>query len=176
MKTYAALLRGINVGGHKKLPMAELRTVAASLGCASPRTYIQSGNLVCEWDGPAERLEQRLTAGIAAHFGFTVPTMVRSADELARIAAAHPWPDRELDPAKLTVAFLSAPVPPGVALPVPDGLSEEAVVSGREVYVYYPDGQGRSKLEQRGFWKPLAGIDVTVRNWRTLQKLIDLAG
>ncbi|ADD45079.1 DUF1697 domain-containing protein [Stackebrandtia nassauensis] len=171
MATYVALLRGINVGGHNKLPMAELRDLFATLGHPGARTYIQSGNVVFDAEAEASDLERDIAAGIADRFGYTVAVMVRSREQLDAVLAAHPFGGRDLDPAKVAVVFLSATVD---AVTVPEGYPEEAVSVGRELFIHYPDGMGKSKLDRSGFWKQLGDTKTTVRNWRTVTKLREM--
>jgi uncharacterized protein (DUF1697 family) len=173
MSVYVALLRGVNVGGHRKVPMADLREALTAAGFGNVRTYIQSGNIVAESDDDAEAVATRISAVIETRFGHTVPVMVRTAAELDRIAAADPFAERGLDPSKVTVTFLSGPAP--VPLEVPAGQSEEAFTDGAEVWVYYPEGLGTSTLERTGFWKPLGSLTTTTRNVRTVLKLRDMA-
>jgi uncharacterized protein (DUF1697 family) len=174
MTTYAALLRGINVGGHKKVPMDELRNVMAGLGWTGVRTYLQSGNAVFTTDDadPGDRLER----AVADHFGFEVRCLVRTAGELRTVAAACPYPAAELDPAKLLVLFLEEAPEEGHF----DSVDAEKFApdtfhhAGGAVYCYFPDGMGRSKLPAA-----LEGVrpkvTMTGRNWRTVQRLIELA-
>ncbi|HIW61251.1 MAG TPA: DUF1697 domain-containing protein [Candidatus Stackebrandtia excrementipullorum] len=178
MDGYVALLRGINVGGHKKVPMAELRDVFADVGYPGARTYIQSGNVVFDGVGDPASARDRIASGIADRFGFDVPVIIRSAAELDAVIAARPFPGRDLDPAKLTVTFLARPITDETrrAVAVPDGLPEEAVVTTTEVYIYYPDGQGKSTLDRSPFWKPLGKAVTTTRNWRTILKLRQMLG
>ncbi len=173
MTSYAALLRGINVGGHKKVPMAELRAVMTGLGWSDVRTYLQSGNAVFSTDDadPGPTLE----SAVAEHFGFTVPCLVRTSDELRAVAAACPLPVSGLDPAKVLVLFIEEE-------PAPDhfaGIDAAAYAPdefrhvGRAVYCYFPGGMGRSKLADA-----LAAVrprlTMTGRNWRTVERLIEL--
>jgi uncharacterized protein (DUF1697 family) len=175
MGTYAVLLRGVNVGGHRKVPMARLREALEAAGFDRVRTYIQSGNIVLDSSRNSGRdagaVGEAVAAVILAEFGHTVAVMVRSAAEMDRIAASDPFAGRGLDESKVTVAFLSAPAPD---LAVPAGRPEEAHVRGREVWVYYPDGLGASTLDRSGFWKPLGAVQSTVRNLRTVRKLRDM--
>lgn len=168
MTTYVALLRGINVGGHNKVPMAELRELFAELGHPGARTFIQSGNVVFDAETDAATLAAEVSAGIARRFGHTVPVLVRDRAELDAVLAADPFAGRGLDPAKVGVVFLSAPVAP-VTVPPPH--PEEAVVVGRELFIHYPDGMGKSKLDRSGFFKQLGDVATTTRNWRTVTKL-----
>lgn len=172
MTTYAALLRGVNVGGHRKVPMAGLRTALTEAGFARVRTYIQSGNLVLDADTTATAVAEAIAGVIEAEFGHRVPVMVRTGAELDRIIDADPFAGRGLDEAKVTVTFLSGPAP---ALAVPEGRPEEAVAAGSEVWVYYPDGLGKSTLDRSGFWKPLGDTAATTRNLRTVRRLRDMA-
>jgi uncharacterized protein (DUF1697 family) len=170
--TYVALLRGVNVGGHRKIPMADLREAIEAAGFDRVRTYIQSGNVVLDADLKAGEVGEQVAAVIADSFGHTVPVMVRSGADLDRVVAADPFAGRDLDEAKVTVTFLSGPAPD---LAVPEGQPEEARVDGTEVWVYYPEGLGRSTLERAGFWKPLGELEATTRNLRTVRKLRDMA-
>ena len=173
MATYVALLRGVNVGGNRKIPMADLRQALAEAGFERVRTYIQSGNVLVDSGESADRVEGRIGAVIAQRFGHTVPVMVRTGPELDRIVASDPFAGRDLDASKVTVTFLSAPAPG--PLEVPEGQAEEACTSGAEVWVYYPEGMGRSTLDRTGFWKGLGDVATTTRNLRTVTKLRDMA-
>ncbi|SCK42997.1 DUF1697 domain-containing protein [Streptomyces sp. WMMB 322] len=174
MTTYAALLRGINVGGHKKVPMAELRDLMAGLGWSDVRTYLQSGNAVFTTGDadPGDRLER----AVADRFGFEVRCLVRTAAELRAVADACPYPAAELDPAKLVVLFLEEA--PGEshfgsldgARFAPDTFEHV----GSAVYCYFPDGMGRSKLPS-ALESVSPKVVMTGRNWRTVQRLIELA-
>ncbi|HBY63992.1 MAG TPA: hypothetical protein DEH78_29565, partial [Solibacterales bacterium] len=135
------------------------------------RTYIQSGNVVFRTRRTAH-LASRLEDAIEAAAGFRPAVMVRTAAELRAVAAANPFP-AGFDPAKLAVHFLSAP--PGAQLPeiaTPGG--ETMHLAGRELFVYYPEGMGRSKLPVARLERAL-GVISTARNWNTLLQLIDLA-
>ncbi|WP_125776763.1 DUF1697 domain-containing protein [Antribacter gilvus] len=176
MTWFASLLGGINVGGHRNVPMGELRGLFADLGYPEAKTYIQSGNVVFEAEAEAAALEADLGGAIERRFGFPVLVIVRSREELDAVIAANPFDGRDLDLSRMVVTFLSAPIPEGVSLVVPDGYPEEVVGAGREVYVSYPDGMGRSTLDRSGVWKPLAGIGATTRNWRTVCTLRRLMG
>lgn len=175
MTSYAALLRGINVGGHKKVPMGELREIMNGLGWGDVRTYLQSGNAVfrTEDQDPGPTLER----AIADHFGFEVPCLLRTSDELRAVAAACPLPAAALDPAKLLVLFLDGEPAPGHFA----GVDQQACAPdefhhvGRAVYCYFPHGMGRSQLVTvLGNVRPQ--LVMTGRNWRTVQRLIELTG
>ncbi len=169
---YVALLRGINVGGHRRVPMADLRGLCEGLGFGEVATYIQSGNVVFTSDRSGEEVGRRLEAAIAERFGFAVAVVVRTRAELAAVAASHPFAGRQTDPAKLHVVFFEKPPPPEAvaALKAADTSPDEVAVDGREAFVHYPNGAGRSKLNLDALG------EGTARNWRTVAKLLELPG
>jgi uncharacterized protein (DUF1697 family) len=174
-RTYVALLRGINVGGKNKLPMADLVRILDSAGARDVATYIQSGNAVfraASIEGFAERVEK----GIAKKLGLTVPLVLRSAEELARAVDANPFVRAGADVGHLHVGFLAhAPDRAKVAALDParsPGDSFEVV--GREVYLRLPNGVADSKLTNAWFDAKL-GTTSTFRNWRTVLKLVEMA-
>jgi len=164
-----ALLRGVNVGGNKKVEMARLRALMEELGYSDVRTYVNSGNLV--FSGP-RRSEKHLEAAIAKHFGFDVPVVLRSRDDLAEIVQANPLGEIATDPAKYLVVFCAAEATTG--LDPADFAPETFHVRGREVYLWAPGGIGRSELAKRLAAKSI-GEKSTARNWRTVEKLLALA-
>ncbi|WP_155058765.1 DUF1697 domain-containing protein [Streptomyces blattellae] len=180
MTTYAALLRGINVGGSKKLPMAELRTLLEGLGHDGVRTYLQSGQAVFSCGhGDAESLAAELTRAIEKHFGFGVDVIVRDHAYLKAVAEACPFPAAGLEARQLHVTYFSAPVAaerfaeidPAAYLP------EEFRLGDRALYLYAPNGLGRSKLADH-LAKPRLnkGVIATSRNWNTVVKLVEMTG
>lgn len=173
---YVALLRGINVGGKHAVPMAKLAELFVGLGCASVRTYIQSGNVVFEVaSARASTIAAEAAASIERTFGFPVPVVVRSAAELAAVVAAPLLgPGDDLD--HLTVAFLSAlPEPARVAALDPArSLPDSFEVRGREIFVRCPNGYGQTKLTNAYFDSKL-GVVSTARNWRTILQLHAMA-
>ncbi|MFE2145926.1 DUF1697 domain-containing protein [Streptomyces sp. NPDC059456] len=177
-KKYAALLRGINVGGAKKVPMAELREVLTGLGHTGVQTYLQSGNAVFATTGkdPAA-LARELERAIEDRFGFAVACLVVDGAYLRAVSEACPFPAAELEGRQLHATFLSAQ--PGeerfAAIDGPAYLPEEFRIGDRVVYLYAPDGLGRSKLAE-ALYRPAVfkGIDATTRNWNTVVKLVEL--
>ena len=174
--TYVALLRGINVGGRNLLPMKDLSAIFEGAGCADVRTYIQSGNVVFAASPPAaQQVQAEVARVIAERFGFRVPVVLRSAQDLAKAARDNPFVRAKADLESLHVAFLlDAPRPGGIALlegkrSPPD----EFVVKGREIYLRLPNGVARTKLTNDHFDRTLATTS-TVRNWRTVLKLVEL--
>ncbi|WBB70708.1 DUF1697 domain-containing protein [Micromonospora sp. WMMD812] len=177
MTRYVALLRGVNVG-TTRIAMADLRRLVTDLGHADVQTYLQSGNVVF---GSGVRDAGRLAAGIERaitdELGLSVPVLVRSARELAAIAGGNPYSTGEDDPTKLLVAFLAtAPARSTVdALAVPGGENVAFTVTGREVYLHFPEGgYGRSKFTNAYLEKKL-GVVATTRNWKSVRALADLA-
>jgi uncharacterized protein (DUF1697 family) len=180
MTTYAALLRGINVGGKKKLPMAELRQLMDGLGHDGVRTHLQSGQAVFTASrGDEESLAAELTQAIQKHFGFSVDVIVRDHAYLKAVAEACPFPAAELEARQLHVTYFSAPVDAGRFAEIDREayLPAEFRLGDRELYLYVPDGLGRSKLAEH-LSKPRInkGLIATSRNWNTVVKLVELTG
>ncbi len=177
MARQIALLRGINVGGHKKVEMARLRELMGELGYRDVRTYVQSGNVIFTGpDRPTAEVERRLEAELAATFGFEVSVIVRSREKLAEVIALNPLGDVATDPARYLVLFLSAEVDPErVAGVEPADFSPEAFhLRRREIYLWAPEGVRDSRLAKALSEKRL-GVAATARNWRTVEKLVALA-
>ena len=170
---HVALLRGINVGGKNKLPMADLRALFEALGCRSVATYIQSGNVVfAARAAVAKGLAARAAAALADRFGLKVPVVLRSAAELRDASRGNPFAD---DGDSLHVGFLAdAPDPARLARLDPDrGKPDVFRVVGREVYLRFPGGVARSKLTAAYFDATL-GTTITMRNWRTVTALVEM--
>jgi uncharacterized protein (DUF1697 family) len=172
MGVSVALLRGINVGGSHKLPMADLRAVFADAGHRDVTTYIQSGNVVFTHAGrSAVALQKDLEQRIAAATGFAVPVVLRTARELAAVVAANPFP--RATPTTLHVVFLGAAPEPGAM----NGIDADAFAPerfarrGRDLYLHLPDGMGRAALP-RALDRVAPG---TARNWRTVTTLAEMA-
>jgi uncharacterized protein (DUF1697 family) len=164
-----ALLRGVNVGGNKRVEMARLRALLEELGYRDVRTYVNSGNVV--FSGP-RRSEKQLEAAIAKAFGFEVPVVLRSRDELAAVVQANPLRDIATDPAKHLVIFCGAEA--STDLDPADFAPDTFRIIGREVYLWAQDGISKSELAKVLATKSL-GDKSTARNWRTVEKLLELA-
>jgi uncharacterized protein (DUF1697 family) len=184
MPTHVALLRGINVGGHNKVPMAELRELVAGLGHGDVATYIQSGNVVFSAagkDSPA--LASALEKAIAARFGFTIRVVVLSRAELAKVAADNPYTG-ETNPRLVHVVFLTAKPGPDVTERVANarrraeqkqpGTRDTAEVKGRAIFLHTPDGFGRSELAAQMAGGKGGDVAGTARNWATVTKLLSM--
>lgn len=178
--TYAALLRGINVGGSRKVPMADLRTLLADLGHDDVRTYLQSGQAVfSSGHGSEESLADEIAQAIDKRFGFGVDVIVRDHAYLRAIADACPFPAADLEPKQLHVTYFSAPVTADRFAGIDQDayLPEEFRLADRALYLYAPNGLGRSKLAEH-LSKPRIskGVIATTRNWNTVVKLVEMTG
>jgi uncharacterized protein (DUF1697 family) len=177
MKTYVALLRGVNVGG-RKVVMSDLRRVFVELGHSDVTTYLQSGNVVFRSpvDQPV-RLAGDIEERIAENLAVSVTVLVRTGADLDRVVAGNPFGGPTADLTKLHVTFLAEPPDPGrlVRLQPESGEPDEFSVSGREVYLRCPNGYGRTKLNN-AFFERRFGVAATTRNWNTVTKLRELLG
>lgn len=166
MKTYIALLRGINVGGSGKLAMEELRTICMEVGFENVRTYIQSGNVVFQSELDEKSLCGMLEQGLKNKMQKHVPVIIRTAAEMESVLVSNPFP--KANPAQVGVMFFAEAFDRNLYkdLVIPGG--EELKITGREIFIHFPDGMGRSKLklpmEKQG----------TVRNINTITKLVKI--
>lgn len=167
MKTYFALLRGINVGGHGKLSMSDLRLICENIGLSNVRTYIQSGNVIFESDLTEEILIEKLEQAMFEKMQKPVPVIIRTLAEMNAIINSNPFPDAI--PAQVGVMFFANKVQKDLLENVIIPGREEVVVSGREIYIHYPDGMGRSKLKL-----PIQNKG-TVRNINTVTKITSIS-
>lgn len=177
MTTYISLLRGINLGAHYKIKMPDLTVLYESLGLTNVQTYVQSGNVVfTSEETDRARLEETIKAKIEEVYGYNVPVLVLAADELRRIAQANPFlTERNADPAHLHVTFLAHPpddervrgfVPPMSG-------EDEFILVGSAIYLFCPNGYGRTKLTNNLFENKLK-VAATTRNWRTVGTLVEM--
>lgn len=176
MTNYLALLRGINVGGKNRVPMKELRLVVEDMGHEDVRTYLQSGNVVFESRSRAsKKLATEVEDAISETFGLEISVIMRTQGELKRVASGNPFPTEGVNPTSLHVMFLAEPASAKAARSLDPDRSppDEFEVKGREVYMWFPKGYGRSKLTIDYFEKKL-GTRATARNWNTVVKLLEL--
>lgn len=178
MSKYVALLRGINVGGNNKLPMAELRALCAELGWEKVETYIQSGNVVFEAKGGVAALETALEKEIERHFGLSISVIVRSAKDWPAHLSGNPFPKAAEDEPNRLMLGLPKLVPNEDAAELlqeraRDG--EQVRLAGDALWIHFPGGAGTSKLSPVLIDR-LVGSPVTMRNWRTLLKLREMLG
>jgi len=178
MPIYIALLRGINIGPHKRMKMEKLRTCCEGLGFESVKTFIQSGNVVFRAGklSPAA-VSRKLEEQIVRDFGFSADVVTRSKDEMTEIVDSNPLIKLlGIDPAKLHVVFLSdAPEP--AAIKKLESLTlapDKAHHAGKEIYFYFPNGVSGSSLWKHPLDRVL-GVSATMRNWNTVNSLHQMA-
>jgi uncharacterized protein (DUF1697 family) len=179
MTIHISILRGINVGGSKKILMKDLEELYRGLGFADVRTYIQSGNVVFHSakKNPEKEIAEIIKHEISRKFGFDVPVIIRSLDEMEMTIRNNPFiKDKAIDTSKLHVTFLSD---------LPDSLAIERIrnveyppdkfiISGSDIYLHCPVSYGETKLSNSFFEKNLK-VTATTRNWNTVNKLAEIA-
>jgi uncharacterized protein (DUF1697 family) len=177
MTTFVAMLRGVNVGARNKIKMADLEALFVGLGHTEVVTYIQSGNVVFKSRSKtsttvAQAIEERITRDL----GLDVRVLVRTDDEMAKVARANPFRKSGAEVARLHVTFLADKPDPELVRTVAafDAGVDEFRVVGREVYLHCPNGYGNTKINNGFFEKRLQAI-ATTRNWNTVTKLLELA-
>ena len=165
-----ALLRGVNVGGRTSLSMTDLRAVAEGLGYDDVATYIQSGNLLCRTARSATTVADELAGALAERPGISPEVVVRTAAQLAKVAAGNPFLADGADPAHLHVLFCTAPGSRALAsINGRSYLPEQARAVGKELYLHLPNGAGRSPLAVA------VSKQGTQRSCKTVSKLLELA-
>ena len=172
-----AFLRAVNVGGIGKVAMADLKALAEDIGLADPKTLLQSGNLVFEGAGKSPAtIEKLLEREVVKRLGVETDIMVRTARELKAAIAHNPFPkEAKSDPALLHVRFLKKAVDAAAVATLRGAIKGREIVkgTGREVFIYFPDGAGTSKLTNPIIERQL-GARGTSRNWNTVTKLAEL--
>jgi len=178
MTSYVALLRGVNLGGHKMVSMAELRDMVTALGFADAKTLLQSGNAVFRGKPQSTaKLEALLEAETAKRLGLSCDYHVRTAAELAEAIDANPFKtEAKKDPSRLLVMFYRAPLDKATVKAAQAAIEGPEIVrcDGRHLYMYFPDGQGNSKAG--AVVGRILKVQGTGRNWNTVTKLAALAG
>ena len=177
MEHYVTILRGINVSGQKKIRMADLSKLYESLGLTNVRTYIQSGNVVFESiQGKPDKLVRDIEHAIQEKYGFDVPVLVRTRAELGAAIRANPFLKvAGIDASRLHLTFLEqAPKKSVVQKFDPGSLGQDRyLIKDANVYLYCPDGYGKTRLSNTFLEKQL-GVRATTRNWKTVSVLNDL--
>lgn len=178
MTTYIAILRGINVSGHKPIKMEALRVSCEELGFKKVKTYIQSGNIVFQFKKikPSE-LESILASKIKVSFGFDVPVIVKEAEEVYTVLKTNPFlTKRKEDITKLHVTFLNQEPDKSLIDKIKVGqyASDEFIVIGKTIYLFCPNGYGNTKLNNSFFENKLKVI-ATTRNWKTITELVNVS-
>lgn len=178
MPVLISMLRGVNLGPHNRIKMDALCAVYKSLKLEDPRSYVQSGNVLFRTNEKnVDQLSKKIQDAIEKKFKFRPDVVVRTAAELKKVIAATPFADRPvLEPGKILVTFLAAEPPSGAE----DNLAkfkdypEELHLKGREMYIYFPNGAGRSKLPWSSVEK-LLKVTGTARNWNSVTKMLAMA-
>jgi len=177
LTTHVALIRGINVGGRKMVAMSELRDMLTALGFAEARSLLQSGNLIFRAAGKsAPKLEAMLEAEAAKRLELTTDFFIRTAAEWDEVVAANPFPrEAARDPGRLIVVFLKSAPDAKAVKALREAIPGREVIEakGRQAYIVYPDGMGRSRLTGALIERKLA-TRGTARNWNTVLKLAAL--
>jgi uncharacterized protein (DUF1697 family) len=176
MTTFIALLRGINVSGKNRIRMQELRISFESLKLSGVETYIQSGNVIFDCEGiDPENLSGLIEGKIVQSFGTPVQVLLRDLDNLIRIVENNPFrPQVKFNPEKLHITFLSQTPRLQETTLTGKQNGDEFQRKGCEVYLYCPDGYGRTKFSNTYFEKVM-GVPATTRNWKTVNALIEIA-
>jgi len=186
MPTHVALLRGINVGGNKKVAMADLRSVVTELGHSEVSTYINSGNVLFTPPSGQDSaaMAREMTEAIADKLGVSSTVVVVTRDELAHVIADNPFPD-EPEPRRVHAVFLNMRPSPdllekidaAVAAASAKGSRDSVRAIGRVLYLHTPDGFGTSQVAEATMkivGAPKTGVVATARNWATTNKLLAL--
>jgi uncharacterized protein (DUF1697 family) len=178
MPAYIAMLRGINIGPHKRIKMERLRATFEELGFARVQTYIQSGNVVFKWGKTAPAsLCKKIEARLVDDFGFSVAVILRTREEMQKVVRDNPLlKEKGIEASKLHVVFLSE-APAAVALEKLQSLTlapDRTRCRGKELYFYFPNGVSGSSLWKHPLDRVLA-VTPTMRNWNTVNRLCKMA-
>jgi uncharacterized protein (DUF1697 family) len=178
MPVWISMLRGVNVGSHNRIKMDALRTLYESVKLEDPRTYVQSGNVIFRAkEKNGDLLARKIQSAIERKFKFTPTVVVRTAKEMRETIDANPFAGRnDVEPGKLLVTFLSAEPAKEArsALAAFNDFPEELHLRGRELYIYFPNGAGKSKLPWSKVEKFLK-VQGTARNWNSVNAMLELA-
>lgn len=177
MPVLISMLRGVNLGSRNRIKMDALRVLYESLKFEEPRTYVQSGNVIFRTNEKnTAQLAKKIQNAIERTFGFRPEVILRTTSELKKVIAAFPFAGRAVEPTKVLVTFLTGD-------PGPDSqtnltrfkdLPEEMHLKGRELYIYFPNGVGKSKLPWSSVEK-LLNVTGTARNWNSVTKMLAMA-
>lgn len=178
METYIAMLRGINVSGHKIIKMDALRKAFEDSGYGNVRTYIQSGNVIfTSVKTSSGKLEKSISGIISGAFGFEAPVIVRDLKEMKEIIKENPFlKDAKCDAKNLYAILLSDEPAKRLKDKIPEAPNDDTMhrITGKTVYLYCPDGYGNTKLTNAFFEKHLK-VTATARNWKTICELAKIA-
>ena len=178
MKTYVVLLRGINVGGHRKIPMALLKSLITELGGQNIQTYIQSGNIILDSKATPEALSNNIEQQIFKTFGYDIPTTVLTREEFEWCCYNNPFLNSEIDFKELHVTFLNR-VPDDIKTSdlknMPRHKNDRYKLLRNLIFLHTPDGYAKTKFSNQKLEKVLS-CKATTRNWKTVMKLLDMMG
>ena len=176
--TYIAMLRGINISGQKIVRMELLRETCAALGFRNVETYVQSGNIVfLATKKPPSALSKLISDAILRDFGFSVPALVKTSKEMDDVIKRNPFlNERDIDTSKLHVTFLSDAPPTNAVknLEIIPTRPDRFHVGRQEIFLYCPNGYGKTKLSNTALEKALSVV-ATTRNWKTVNTLFEMA-
>lgn len=175
METYLALLRGINVGGHKKVPMADLRQVLTESGLQNVKTYIQSGNVIFQSSNKSiDSIKEKISKAIESHFGFKVPVLVKTKKEMQSVFDSCPFSKEKKENSYFTLLYT---IPEKKIIEEKNNLekpaNEEFVITDNCIYFYSSTGYGRTKYNNNFFERKL-NVVATARNYKTICKLLQM--
>lgn len=178
MKKYISILRGINVSGQKKIRMEDLKSIYESLNFTNVKTYIQSGNVIfCSSIRKKEEIEEKIKAKIFENYNFSVPIILLTINQLTRIISMNPYlKDEEIDKSKLHVTIIKS-IPDKTLtekILVIKSTNDKFTIFENIIYLYCPNGYGRTKLTNNFFENKLKVI-ATTRNWKSTNKLLEIA-
>jgi uncharacterized protein (DUF1697 family) len=180
MPVLISMLRGVNLGSHNRIKMDALRALYESLKLQDPRTYVQSGNVVFRTkERNTPELARKIQSAIEKKLGCCPDVILRTTDEMRKAVAANPFPEKaKEEPGKVLVTFLAAEPPREAAAKLAElklkKYPEELRVKGREMYIYFPNGAGKSKLPWSAVEKMLK-VTGTARNWNSVQAMLAIA-
>jgi uncharacterized protein (DUF1697 family) len=178
MPVLICMLRGVNLGAHNRIKMDALRSLCQSLKLEDPRTYVQSGNVIFRTkEKNVASLAKKMQDAIEREFGFRPEVILRTTDELRKAIGANPFDRRrDIEPGKLLVTFLAAAAGPeaSASLAKFKDYPEEIHLTGRELYIYFPNGAGKSKLPWSSVER-LLKTTGTARNWNSVTKMLEIA-
>jgi uncharacterized protein (DUF1697 family) len=179
MQTYISFLRGVNMAGHNSIKMPELSVLFKNLGFSDTKTYIQSGNVIFSSADqiPVTDLSAKIENGILKRFNFTVPALIRTLNEILQVITVNPFLlQKNSDPTKMAVIFLQSAPSEDQIRKVEDinYPPDKFEIIDREIFIYCPNGFGKTKLYTNFFEKKM-GVIGTARNWKTITTLAGMA-
>jgi uncharacterized protein (DUF1697 family) len=178
VETFITLLRGINMTGHNAIKMIRLANLFRQIGYTDAETYIQSGNIVftCH-NGSSDDVSSVIRKAILSEFNLDIAVITRTSDDMTKIISANPFlKEPSFDPSKMAVLFLELKPSNAQVLKVADidNPPDKFHINDSEIYVYCPNGFGKTKL-YTNFFEAKMKVTGTARNWRTVNKLLEMA-